>query len=294
MDIALRVLEKTPSVQGRSKPILTLLVILSAAIALPLVLLTVTVGLRFANAERRVIEAQRLDVATSLSHLVDGEIAGVTAFMVALASSADARNGSYEALAQITSAAGIEHAPLQLFVTDRGGKRLYATAGSSGTLPADIATLGGAFDGKPVVSNYVESGKAALFFVSVPITLSAVVLVLVIIGAILKDRANFFGYFQQVGLAALTFNLVSLAVGYAAPRLLRMSRPQAIAIGMEVGIHNGTLAIAIAASPFLLNNRTMAIPPAIYSLIMFITAAAFGFLTSARRAPSSPRAATAR
>jgi BASS family bile acid:Na+ symporter len=29
---------------------------------------------------------------------------------------------------------------------------------------------------------------------------------------------------------------------------------------MEIGIHNGTLAIAIATTPTLLNNSTMAIP----------------------------------
>lgn len=44
---------------------------------------------------------------------------------------------------------------------------------------------------------------------------------------------------------------------------------------MEIGIHNGTLAIALALSPSLLNNSTMAIPPAIYGVLMFFTAAAF-------------------
>ena len=47
---------------------------------------------------------------------------------------------------------------------------------------------------------------------------------------------------------------------------------------MEIGIHNGTLAIAIASSPLLLNNMTVAMPAAIYSLIMFFTAGAFGWL----------------
>ncbi len=112
--------------------------------------------------------------------------------------------------------------------------------------------------------------------------LSAVVLLLVIVGAVLKERAHLVEYFQQVGLAALAFNLASLAVGYALPRVLRLEERQAIAIGMEIGIHNGTLAIAIASSPLLLNNATMAIPPAIYSLIMFFTAGAFGWLVSRR------------
>jgi predicted Na+-dependent transporter len=50
---------------------------------------------------------------------------------------------------------------------------------------------------------------------------------------------------------------------------------------MEVGIHNGTPAIAIASSPSLLNNPTMAIPAAIYSLIMFVTATCSAFSSRA-------------
>ena len=80
-----------------------------------------------------------------------------------------------------------------------------------------------------------------------------------------------------VGAAALAFNLVSLGVGYFVPRAAGVEKRQATAIGMEIGIHNGTLAIAIALSPLLLNNATMAIPAAIYGLIAFITAAIFGY-----------------
>ncbi len=58
---------------------------------------------------------------------------------------------------------------------------------------------------------------------------------------------------------------------------------------MEIGIHNGTLAIAVANT--VLGDSVMAIPPAIYSLIMFFTAAAFGCAVS-RGAPEA-EAATA-
>lgn len=105
--------------------------------------------------------------------------------------------------------------------------------------------------------------------------LSAVFLALVIVGAVVKDRANLVEYFKLVGAAALAFNLASLATGWVLPRLARLPSKQAVAITMEIGIHNGTLAIAIASSPILLNNPTMAVPPAIYSLIMFFTAGAF-------------------
>ena len=63
---------------------------------------------------------------------------------------------------------------------------------------------------------------------------------------------------------------------------LRVPERQAIAIGMEIGIHNGTLAIAIATT--VLGRDAMALPPAIYSIVMFFTAAAFGALVQRRRA----------
>ncbi len=109
---------------------------------------------------------------------------------------------------------------------------------------------------------------------------SALFLVLIILLALAKDWRTFVDYAPVVGAAALCFNLISLAVGYWVPRLFRLSRRQAIAIGMEIGIHNGTLAIAIALSPLLLNDATMAIPAAIYSILMFFTAAAFGWWVS--------------
>ncbi len=109
---------------------------------------------------------------------------------------------------------------------------------------------------------------------------SAVFLLLVIAAAIINERDKLGTYFQQVGLAAFAFNLASLIVGYCVPMLFRVERKQAIAIGMEIGIHNGTLAIAIAFS--VLGNSEMSVPPAIYSLIMFFTAAAFGMFISRR------------
>ncbi|MDQ8036105.1 MAG: bile acid:sodium symporter family protein [Pedobacter sp.] len=117
---------------------------------------------------------------------------------------------------------------------------------------------------------------------------SALFLLTIILLALVKDWATVRAYAPVVGGAALAFNLTSLAVGYWIPRLLAISRRQAIAIGMEIGIHNGTLAIALALSPVLLNNTVMAIPAAIYSIIMFFTAAAFGWLVSRRPEEEEP------
>ncbi|NMO22583.1 bile acid:sodium symporter family protein, partial [Pyxidicoccus fallax] len=114
-----------------------------------------------------------------------------------------------------------------------------------------------------------------------PIRLMSVLFLATLIGAaVYQDRSNVTTYFRQVGAAALAFNVASMLVGYFVPLLLRLPKRQAVAIGMEIGIHNGMLAIAIALSPTLLANPTMAIPPAIYSILMYFTAAAFGFLVS--------------
>lgn len=111
--------------------------------------------------------------------------------------------------------------------------------------------------------------------------LSAIFLALVIIAAVMKEKENIGTYFQQVGIAALVFNILSMATGFFVPTLLNIGKKQAIAIGMEIGIHNGTLAIYIAMN--VLNNTVISIPAAIYSLIMFFTAAAFGFLVNMKK-----------
>ncbi|MFM7758594.1 MAG: bile acid:sodium symporter family protein [Crocinitomicaceae bacterium] len=108
--------------------------------------------------------------------------------------------------------------------------------------------------------------------------LSALFLVVVIVGAVLKEKENLGNYFEQVGLAALVFNLSSMIIGFFVPLFFKIEKKQAIAIGMEIGIHNGTLAIFIALN--VLNNSMMSIPPAIYSLLMFFTAAVFGILVN--------------
>lgn len=114
-----------------------------------------------------------------------------------------------------------------------------------------------------------------------PVKIASVfILALVIITATVKEKSNVGTYLAQVGLAALAFNLISMLCGYFIPKLFRLPEKQNISIAMEIGIHNGTLAIFIALNA--LQNAAMAMPAAIYSLMMFFTAAAFGFLVNLR------------
>lgn len=102
---------------------------------------------------------------------------------------------------------------------------------------------------------------------------SAVFLVLVIIGTLYRERAHIVDYFAVAGLAALALNLLGMGLGFLLPRLARLPLKQQLTISIETSIQNGTLAITIASATHLLNNGTMAIPAAVYSLIMFATVA---------------------
>ncbi|MDF2704944.1 bile acid:sodium symporter family protein [Nonomuraea muscovyensis] len=123
---------------------------------------------------------------------------------------------------------------------------------------------------------------------------SAVILVAVILGALLQELDNLGTYIASVGLITLLFSVISLAVGYGAPRLAGVGHRQAVASCMEIGIHNATLAITVALSPALLNDTRMAVPAATYGVLMFFTAAAAGFLLRSRQATPAPEATTER
>lgn len=116
-----------------------------------------------------------------------------------------------------------------------------------------------------------------------PVKLLSVVFLVGTIGvAVYQERENLVSYLAAVGLAALLFSVLSIGVGYLAPRLFRVDRRQSIAAAMEIGIHNSVLAITIALSPALLNSAQIAIPAAVYGIVMFFTAGAFGFLITRR------------
>jgi BASS family bile acid:Na+ symporter len=140
-----------------------------------------------------------------------------------------------------------------------------------------------------VIGMFIRRAKASVAIsLDKPVRIaSAVFLALVVVASIFKERANVGGYIREVGLSALAFNVVSLAVGYFVPLLVKLPKKQAIAIGMEIGIHNATLAIAVANN--VLGNSKMAIPPAVYGVLMFGTAAAFSFVMNRRaEEPTAP------
>jgi BASS family bile acid:Na+ symporter len=112
---------------------------------------------------------------------------------------------------------------------------------------------------------------------------SAVVLVLVILGAVAQAFDVLAANLGRLGGIALLLSTLSLTVGYVVPRLFRVSRRQSIASAMEIGIHNVTVAIIVAVS--VIGNEVMAAPAAVYGVLMFGPAALVAYLLSRRAEP---------
>jgi bile acid:Na+ symporter, BASS family len=101
--------------------------------------------------------------------------------------------------------------------------------------------------------------------------LALVLFVLVVVGAIAQEFDTFTENVGQLAAATLTLNILGMAISFTAARLARLDDRQATAIALELGVHNATLAIAVGA---VIDER-LAIPAAVYSAFMFLTAGLF-------------------
>jgi BASS family bile acid:Na+ symporter len=115
-----------------------------------------------------------------------------------------------------------------------------------------------------------------------------VLLVTVIISAIASEWDRLTDSFADVAPAALALNLAAMTISFTVARLARLNYRQATAISMELGVHNATVAIAVATTI----NTELAIPGAVYGVFMFFTAGAFARLMY-RRNSASERTASA-
>jgi BASS family bile acid:Na+ symporter len=101
-----------------------------------------------------------------------------------------------------------------------------------------------------------------------------VLLVVLTVAAIAKEREALMSAAGELGGAVLAFNVLSLAAGYGLGRVARLPRSLCIAIGFEVGVHNSTLALYLALG--VLQQFPVALPAALYSVSMYVTALLFG------------------
>ncbi len=100
------------------------------------------------------------------------------------------------------------------------------------------------------------------------LTRAATLLFMVIVAvAVVRNWALLRDNFATLAPFAIALNLVMLAIGFAVAWAIRLSRRQAITLGIETAIQNATLALVIASS--LLQIDAMAVPGALYGVLMY-------------------------
>jgi BASS family bile acid:Na+ symporter len=105
---------------------------------------------------------------------------------------------------------------------------------------------------------------------------SALLLILVIIGIIIKEKENLVASFKEAGAVIITLNIIVMLVGYFSAKTFKVSPKRALSIAIESGIQNGTLGITVAV--VLLQNSTFAIVSALYGVLMLFTGAAVVYI----------------
>ena len=98
---------------------------------------------------------------------------------------------------------------------------------------------------------------------------STAIIVLVIVGIVIKERAQLVERISESFAIVITLNVLTMLVGFLTAKMVKLKFKEALTICLESGNQNGTLAIQVSS----LINITLGFPAAVYSLFMYFTAA---------------------
>lgn len=118
--------------------------------------------------------------------------------------------------------------------------------------------------------------------------LALVLFVLIVTGALVAEREKIVPYLAEAGPIVLALNLLTMLIAYAAASAFATGPRQRIAMTLECGLQNATLAIVIAIT--MMRSIDLSIPGAAYGILMLFTGLAFA-LWSARRSKTAAVAA---
>lgn len=99
--------------------------------------------------------------------------------------------------------------------------------------------------------------------------------VLIVMGAAARNWALLRDNFATLAPFAIGLNLVMLFGGFLVAWMARLSRRQSVTLGIETAVQNATLALVIAST--VLKQDAMAIPGAIYGVLMYAGGLLFAF-----------------
>lgn len=95
-----------------------------------------------------------------------------------------------------------------------------------------------------------------------------VVLLFLVVSLLWDARDRLLDLLAQAGPAAFMLNALGVGLGLAVSRLVGLSQREALAVSVELGIKNGTIALMVTLT--LLESSEMSIPAVVYSVMMFL------------------------
>jgi len=104
---------------------------------------------------------------------------------------------------------------------------------------------------------------------------ATVLFILIVVGAVAKNWALLRDNAGSLAGFAILLNLLMLAIGFLVAWLARLSRAQSVTLGIETAVQNATLAIVIGSS--VLQNDILAVPGALYGVLMYVGGLLFAF-----------------
>ena len=115
--------------------------------------------------------------------------------------------------------------------------------------------------------------------------IATVLFVLIVVLAVVKNWSLLGDNFTSLAPFAVVLNLIMLAVGFTAAWVVRLGRAQSVTLGIVSAVQIAALALVITSS--VLKDDAMAIPGAVYGVLMYAGGLAFAF-TMRRFTPAAP------
>lgn len=116
--------------------------------------------------------------------------------------------------------------------------------------------------------------------------IATVLFIIIVLGAVSKNWAALRDNFGTLAPFAISLNLLMLAIGFGVARLARLSRQQSVTLGIETSVQNATLAMVIAST--VLKQDQMAVPGALYGVLMYAGGLLFAWLMRRQALKATP------
>ncbi len=106
--------------------------------------------------------------------------------------------------------------------------------------------------------------------------LATVLFVVIVLAAATKNWAMLRDNFATLAPFAIGLNVTMLLCGFFVAWVVRLPRRQSVTLGIETAMQNATLALVIAST--VLKQDAMAIPGALYGILMYVGGLCFAYL----------------